>query len=82
MTVGWFGYAWLDLAWATALVVLIPILVASVLQILRTARLSALAKTVWLAFVILAPVIGVIGWLLFKPSDQHGRTTEGTFHGN
>lgn len=72
----WFDYAWLDVAWAIALLVLIPILVVSVVQIVRSTILSPLAKAAWIVFVILAPVLGVVAWLMFKPAEK--RMTEGT----
>ncbi len=66
---------WFDIAWSVALIVVIPMLILSVLQIARAATLSWLGKVAWLLVIVLLPILGSVLWFAFKPSMTTARTT-------
>ena len=48
----------------------VMVLLADLWAITRTLRSDAETKSkmLWVAFVLLVPVVGVVGWILFGPS--------------
>lgn len=66
---------WFDIAWTLALIVVVPMLILSVIQVVRSRALSWLGKVIWLLVIVLVPIIGSVLWFAFKPATVAARAS-------
>jgi hypothetical protein len=60
--------AYYDLVWVVAPALSIALAIVALVSISRTAQRSRTEVVAWVAFVVVAPVVGSVAWLLVKAS--------------
>jgi hypothetical protein len=64
-----------DLIWAVFPVLSIALAIVALVSISRTAHRSRTEVVAWVAFVVVAPVVGSVAWLLVRASLRRGQMT-------
>jgi drug/metabolite transporter (DMT)-like permease len=60
--------AYVELAWVVLPVLVVALAVIALVSISRTAHRSRTEVVAWVAFVVVAPVVGSVAWLLVNSS--------------